>query len=120
MHSVATSIGPVQSLACALALLWQVRKADVIVSNWAGHGLLGGGMLRALARARCEDLCTLLISVNPLCTRVGPADPRSSTHRLALAPAPECVLLLVAGLTGFSLAALVWQAQLCDPFTVPI
>jgi len=33
-----------------------VKKADVLVSNFAGPGLLGGGMLRALARARRDLL----------------------------------------------------------------
>ncbi|KAF5836875.1 S-adenosyl-L-methionine-dependent methyltransferase [Dunaliella salina] len=34
----------------------QVKKADVLVSNFAGPGLLAGGMMRAIARARRDLL----------------------------------------------------------------
>lgn len=38
-------VGPVQSVSLP-------QQVDVIVSNWAGPGLLAGGMLGALALAR--------------------------------------------------------------------
>lgn len=48
-NGVAATVNVVNADVSEVSML---RRADTLVSNWAGPGLLGGGMLRAVVEAR--------------------------------------------------------------------